>query len=171
MQTSIWALHYIQSQRIGLQLRFIKPCKPQFSIEAVEASYKTRPKGVCSFAGFILLTRNRNMLFCLQFSTSVACGIEQIVERDSLFHTHERGCHAQQYMFARYICIYIYICYFRSKSLNNQASKFFAVLVKTGPGAFSSLFLFQTGKFEGCSAAMVEFSLFSKRCQLLTLIC
>lgn len=31
--------------------------------------------------------------------------------------------------------------------------------------------LLQTGKFGGCSAAMVEFRLFSKRCQLLTLIC
>ena len=28
------------------------------------------------------------MLFCLQFSTSLACGIEQIAEHDSLFHIY-----------------------------------------------------------------------------------
>lgn len=52
------------------------------------------------------------MLFWLQFSTSLACGIEQIAEHVSLFHIkyiYERGWHAQQYMWCIYIYTYMYV--------------------------------------------------------------
>lgn len=95
----------------------------------------------------MLTQKKKSLLFCLQFSISLVCGIEQIVEHDSPFRIYicERGWHALQYTFVRYIYIHEYICYLRSKSLNKQVSKFSSVLAKTGPGAFQFLFSFRLG--------------------------